>query len=254
MPKAAKNTSQSQSVEETSGGFDIPEQEKEIFEETLLSIRCRAQQSQSQLAPGFDGQEIAKLTKVVVRCVLLKNGVEPGVPIKRTEIVELLKGSGGVGQSFNKILAVAKEQLAVGYGLEVKEIAKIGLRGESIPDALLIVRSLVPMSLQEKLFSVENKELKAVGLALVSLMSLGEEQISKELFFDLLEEIGFKPGERHPLFGQWEKTMLESLLKMRYIRIRKTNVGTETYCIGEVAKEEISTEQIEEFIQRVRFS
>lgn len=235
--------------------LDVSESDENAFEQNLKKIvaDCQANHSQvGSMGNVISDEEVKKMTRTVVRYLLFRNTDGTGGLVHKKDLLEQLKqcvATPGSRALTSVVICLAREELAAVFGLELKEIRKVGSKGEDTAESLYFLRSLLPSSLQKPMVDKKDRELRCVALVIVSALYLNGDGIAKEDFLNLLEELGFKVGEPHALFGLWEKTMLDVLLKRRYIRLGKGNGGSEEYFIGEIGSDEFSEDEIKSVIQ-----
>lgn len=236
--------------------LNLGERDERSFDQRVRRIvaECHAARSQmAQVGSCVSDEEMKKMTRTAVRYVLFKSSDNMSGPVLRKELLEQLKLCGAAPGSRTLpswVISLAKEELAAVFGLELREIKKVGPRGEDTAESMYIIRSLLPPQLQKPITDQKETDLKCVALVIVSALHLNGGGLGREEFFSMLEDIGFKAGERHDLFGIWEKTMLDVLLKQRYVRLGKGSGAGEEYFVGEIGLDTFSEDEIQDFVQK----
>eukprot|EP00249_Psilotum_nudum_P010286 c22451_g1_i1 orf=348-974(-) len=168
-----------------------------------------------------------------MRYMLFKNYQQPGVPVRREELTQLITKNYKAKNLPNTVIQKAQLKFARIFGYEMREIIRLrhtkGAAGQNSSQGAGEVKSYVLKSMlsdELRMKFVENQETIAVSsfaLLVVCILHICGEKIPEETLWLHLRRLGIKQEEEmHPVFGDI-KQCLEALIKQRYIQKEKSS-------------------------------
>ncbi|XP_024516673.1 uncharacterized protein LOC112341185 [Selaginella moellendorffii] len=193
-------------------------------------------QAQAQMSPD----EVNALVAEVVRHMLFRNFQQPGVPVRREELNQIVtrsykqqRGLSGV------VIDRARKKIASVFGMEMHELHKLprqhsargggaGSQGASSePSREYFVKSTVPLEARREFVDAPSAvALRGLALAIVSIIHLSPGRSCKQEDLWLhLGKLGIEEDdERHPVFGSIKHTM-ELLQRQRHFHKERSEDG-----------------------------
>lgn len=199
--------------------------------------------------------EEEKMVLEVCRTMLFRERLKPGVPVSRTE---LIKNIGKKGVS-SMILKLAQTKLFFATGLEMHEL-RVSASPKDAGILYYVLRSWMPVTLRQQ-FLEEGQPLQQQQVALkgfytvvLALIHMDGERTSESSLWRLLGDVGISKhdDEDHPTLGVRVEDALKGMIARRYLN-RSKGGGAEpefTYEWGPNAKSEVTTQQVQNYIQQ----
>eukprot|EP00271_Cylindrocystis_brebissonii_P015444 TRINITY_DN38340_c0_g1_i1.p1 TRINITY_DN38340_c0_g1~~TRINITY_DN38340_c0_g1_i1.p1 ORF type:complete len:294 (+),score=58.93 TRINITY_DN38340_c0_g1_i1:406-1287(+) len=213
--------------------------------------------------------EASKIASIVFRHMLFKNGSEPGVPVKRDELIGCLPPEyKGRHQFSSYIIAKVQLMFAEIYGYEMRELVRSAKGGhnarksssQAAPAAAgggtkcYVLRSLLPADVRRDFLETDDElAIKGLATVVVALIYLEGGSMAEGALWDYLGHLGLKKDQKgHQHLGDAE-TAMETLMKRRYVqRVKGTDSqGAQEFLIelAENALDEVGKAKITSYIQ-----
>ncbi|GAQ91323.1 hypothetical protein KFL_007650030 [Klebsormidium nitens] len=239
---------------------------REGGEETAeeLTQRYTSAAEAVELEPfGLTSEEGDKLVADVMRLMLFKNGSNPGVPVKREDILAVVnktykdrRGTAG------HIITLAQAKFVSIFGMEMKEELRVARKkgprradpGEGTGAKTYLLKSLLPLDLRQRFVEPpKTASLKGFGAVILCLIHLAQDSLSEAALHNYLSKLGVKAeDDAHPALGNVDAA-IQALIKQRLIeKVAVPGDEPEThYVMGDVGQSQVGTEKLQDMIKQI---
>lgn len=201
------------------------------LEDLMKIYRANAADTVNEaIARAVTAQEAEKLVAQVMRHMLFRQHAEPGVPVRREELVKIVSATYKHKRLPGYVIVRAQAKFVDIFGYEMKELERHPAHGPPPPAAATrdpsasrayVLRSLLPATLRTR--HVDNpqrrpEQLRALGLIVIALLKASQDRLEEKQLWEHLGRLGVWKGEEdHPAFGDVGQAFAE-LEKQRYVR------------------------------------
>lgn len=201
------------------------------FDELIDIYRSNAAGVEEAVARAISTQKADRLVAQVVRHMLFRHHGEPGVPVRREDLVKIVLANYRQRRQLpGHIVVRAQARLADVFGYEMRELERMAAHGPPVPgDApkdpsagkSYVLRSLLPAELRARFVDDPRRraeQLRALGLVVVGLLRASQDRLEEKQLWGYLGRLAVERGqEDHPAFGNVRQAFAE-LEKQRYVR------------------------------------